>query len=102
MTFTKIHNPLGDSTTPYEVSGYQAKTIVEFINEALEDCQNEWGRFCVKDRELGFLFCNSVEYKHGELLEEIPDEWQYREIESVEAVGGWGRIDYNITPKTYT
>ena len=78
---------------------YQAKTIVEFINEAIERNPKEWGYFEVKSKDGGFLFCKRVEYRYGELLNEIPDEWQYREIEKIEACGGWTRMDYYIYPK---
>ena len=102
MKFTKIGRTMGDETTPFKVTDYNAKTVVEFINEAIERNENEWGRISVKEKDFGFLFCKSVEYRYGELLDEIPDEWQYREIESVEAVGGWSNMDYNITPKHLT
>ena len=99
MKFTAIGRTMGDQTTPYAVTEYQAKTIVEFINEAIERNPKEWGYFEVKSKDGGFLFCKRVEYRYGELLNEIPDEWQYREIEKIEACGGWTRMDYYIYPK---
>lgn len=36
MKFTAIGRTMGDETTPFSVSDYNAKTIVEFINEVLE------------------------------------------------------------------
>jgi len=99
MKFTKTGRTMGDETTPFAVTEYKAKTIVEFINEVLELRDNEWGYFSVKDKDWGFLFCKEVEYRKGELRGEIPDEWQYREIEKIEAVGGWSRMDYQLYPK---
>ena len=40
-------------------------------------------------------------YRDGELLDEIPDSWQYVEPESVDASGGWSRMDYLIKPKLF-
>ena len=34
-----------------------------------------------------------------ELLEEIPDAWQYKEVTKVIAAGGWGNMDYRIYVK---
>lgn len=98
MKFTQTHRTLGDETTPYLVTEYRAKTVVEFINEVLEN-DSEWGDFCVRERDHGFLFAKRVGYKYGKLLDEIPDEWQYVLIEEVRAVGGWGCMDYMIYPK---
>lgn len=98
MKFTAIGRTIGDETTPFAVSDYRAKTIVEFINEVLED-ESEWGYIEVKDGlDGGFHWCTRIEYRYGELLNEIPDAWQYREINEVTACGGWSRMDYFITP----
>lgn len=99
MKLTAIGRTMGDETTPYMVTDYKAKTIVEFVNEVLKN-KHEWGNIKVKNRPSGgFLFCSSIEYRHGELLNEIPDAWQYREIEKIEACGGWSCMNYYITPK---
>ena len=99
MKFTAIGNTRGDETTPYAVSDYKAKTIVEFINEVLENYKNEWGYIKVKDEPAGDSYwCTRIEYRYGELLNEIPDAWQHREIKEVTAFGGWSRMDYIIIP----
>jgi hypothetical protein len=99
MKFTKVGRTMGDETTPYEVTEYRAKTIVEFINEVLEN-EKECGYIEVKDEKSGpFHWCTRIEYRYGELLNEIPDAWQYRCPELIEACGGWSRMDYFITPK---
>ena len=36
MKLTAIGRTLGDETTPYSVTEYKAKTVVEFVNEVLE------------------------------------------------------------------
>lgn len=101
MKFTAIGRTMGDETTPFAVSDYNAKTIVEFINEVLAQRPNEWGYIEVKDEPAGegFHWRTRIEYRYGELLNEIPDAWQYREIKEVTACGGWSRMDYLITPR---
>lgn len=99
MKFTAIGRTMGDETTPFSVSDYNAKTIVEFINEVLEK-KSEWGYIEVKEEPAGeFHWCTRIEYRNGELLDEIPDAWQYREIKETTACGGWSRMDYRIIPK---
>ena len=43
MRFIKTGPTRGDETAPYNVTDYQAKTVVEFIHEMLEQNPNEWG-----------------------------------------------------------
>lgn len=99
MEFTSIGRTGGDGSTPYRVTDYQAKTVIEFINEVLEECPYEWGEFEVRTESNGFHLSPRVGYKQGELRDEIPDEWQYRFIEYVEATGCWSRTDYYIHAK---
>ena len=88
MKFTATGRTFGDETTPYSVTDYKARTVVEFVNEVLER-RREWGEIAVQG-----LGC--VEYRYGELLNPVPDAWQYRVIGSVGACGGWSRMDYHI------
>lgn len=93
---------MGDETTPYKVTDYQAKTVVEFVSEVLEEEPKEWGYFEVKHETRGFLFSPRIEYRYGKLLNEIPEAWQHQEIEKIESCGGWSRMDYYITTKNIT
>lgn len=90
-----------DETAPYSVTNYQAKTVVEFVHEVLEQNPNEWGYIKMKDEPAGndFNWNTRIEYRYGKLLNEIPDAWQSREIDKVDAAGGWSRMDYFITAK---
>lgn len=100
MKFTATARTGSDETTPYDVTEYQAKTVVEFVNEVLERYPGEWGYIEVKEEPSGDNnWCTRIEYYHGQLLDDIPDAWQYREIGKVTAAGGWSRMDYLITPK---
>ena len=101
MKFIAIGRTKGDETTPYSVIGYRAQTVVEFVNEVLSEYPSEWGYFKVKTKDHGFLGSPRIEYRYGELLNEIPDEWQHVEIENIESCGGWSCMDYMIMPKEY-
>ena len=98
MRFIQTHSMGSDCTAPYDIVDYQAKTAVEFINEMLQQCKSEWGDIEVwaGNNPLDYKCIN---YKRGELLDEIPDAWQYKEVTKVFAAGGWGRIDYRIYVK---
>lgn len=91
MKLTAIGRTLCDETTPYSVTDYKARTVVEFVNEVLE-INDEWGYINVKG--LG-----KIEYSEGELLNHVPDTWQKKMIDKIESVGGWTRMDYYITTK---
>ena len=97
MRFIQTHSMGSDCTTPYEIVEYQAKTAVEFINEILQQRKSEWGDIdvWVDNRPLP----GRVDYKHGRLLGDIPDEWRYKEVVKVISAGGWGRMDYRIYVK---
>ena len=73
-------------------------TAVEFINEMLQQCKSKWGDIEVwaDNKPLGY---KRINYKRGELLEEIPEAWQYKEVTKVIAAGGWGNMDYRIYVK---
>ena len=103
MKFTQTATTGGDETAPYDVSDYQAKTIVEFIHEVLAQSPNEWGYIEVKDGPAceEFHWRTRIEYRYGELLNDIPEAWLYRKIVSVTAAGGWSRMDYLITPSRH-
>ena len=97
MRFIQTHSMGSDCTAPYDVVDYQAKTIVEFINEMLQQCKSEWGDIEVWSDKRPLP--GRVDYKRGELLQEIPDDWQYKEVVKVISAGGWGRMDYRIYVK---
>jgi hypothetical protein len=56
MKLTAIGRTMGDETTPFIVTDYQAKTVAEFVNEVLKEEPKEWGYFKVKHETRGFLF----------------------------------------------
>ena len=97
MRFIQTHSMGSDCTAPYDVVDYQAKTVVEFINEMLHQCKSEWGHIYVCTENIPMP--GRVDYTCGELLKEIPDEWQHKEVVKVISAGGWGNMDYRIYVK---
>ena len=97
MKFTVKGRTMGDETTPFEVTEYKSKTVVEFIAEVLELRPDEWGYIAVRNGRQNFLSSRKIEYRCGELMEGIPEEWQIRKIVKIDACGGWSRMDYLIT-----
>lgn len=92
MKFHQTAPTGGDCTAPYDVTDYQSKTAAEFVNEVLETQPDEWGYIELSSGK-------SIEYKHGVLLNEVPDRWKDIKIDHVKAAGGWSRMDYLIYAK---
>lgn len=95
MNRIQTHSTGSDETAPYAVYDYKAITANDFVGEVLKENPSEWGYINVN----GF---GRVEYKHGELLGDIPESWQHLTVVKVSAAGGWSRMDYQIqvNPKT--
>lgn len=102
MRFKGISSTRADETKSYSVTEYEAITVVQFIEEVMKRFPEEWGYFSVKNKEGGFFICKKVEYRYGELLNEVPEEWLLCGIEKIEASGGWSRMDYYIYPTPLT
>lgn len=86
----------GDCTAGYSVELSKEYTIKEFIDEVLKS--NEWGAIGIYDEnqswfEKGNPYC---EYKRGELISKLPDEFLDKPIKKVDADGGWSLMDYKI------
>jgi hypothetical protein len=96
MKYRAIGRTRGDETTPYAVSDYKARTVGEFIQEVLTENRGDWGHIAVKRKGYGFGGSPSIEYRYGELLEEMPEKWRNLEIRKIESCGGWSCMDYLI------
>ena len=77
MKFTQTHAVGGDETAPYDLSEYPLKHT------------QEWGTIEVRGH-------GRVEYRHGKLLGEIPDEWKGLTIREAKAAGGWSCMDFYL------
>lgn len=98
MLFTQIGKEAGDCTAPYSVTDYKALTVEDFITEVLTERPKEWGYISV-DKPF-YVTEETCEYRHGGCLyNRIPQEILAKRIKSVEASGGWSRMDYVINTK---
>lgn len=88
MKRTQITITRGDETAIYAVTGYNAKTVGEFVNEVLSEYPKEWGSF-----EVNNLLLN---YRYGLIIDDIPLNVKDMRIKKIEAEGGWSRMDYTI------
>ena len=79
----------GDETAPFDVYDYKAITAEEFVHEVLISEPHEWGYISVWGK-------GRVEYRHGELVSPIPENWKDLTVVSVKGSGGWSRFDYDL------
>ena len=92
IQFNPIGSTAGDCMTPYDVTGYKAKTVGEFIEEVLKEKSDEWGFFSVNSVTL-------CEYKDGKLHKRLSKHFLDMPIEKITSYGGWFRMDYMIVSK---
>ena len=93
----QITRTFRDGRAGYEVTIDRKYTVKEFINEVISN-KNEWGYIGIKrGRAFTILGDPSCEYKLGELLSNLPEDYLDKEISFVYASGGWSRMDYLIT-----
>ena len=86
-----------DCTAPYRVELTCRYSVGAFINEVLKD-KREWGYIGI-DRGRGSSIYGHPEcqYRYGELLYTLPDEFLGLKILKARASGGWSRMDYLLT-----
>ena len=87
MKFTQTHSTGSDGTAPYDVSLYPTN-VANFINEVLTH-KSDWGTITI----IGY---GNIEYKYGQLLGNVPNEWNNLKIHKVDASGGWSRMDFRL------
>lgn len=81
-----------DCTAPYSIDLLHDITVAEFIKEALKD-EREWGYIGIANH--GAIFGDPhCEYKYGELLYELDEEYADKKVIYATASGGWSRMDY--------
>lgn len=84
----------GDCTQYFKCHFEAPPTLQEFVAYVLED-KREWGSI-----ELPHL---AIEYRHGEIINVVGDyETSKDRLVSIKSKsGGWTRMDYNLTFKTW-
>lgn len=94
MTFIQTSEIFGDCTTNYDVKLNKTHTVSEFINLVLVERKGEWGKFEIYDPDVSWLDYEQYEYHYGVLNDAIPKDLLEKKIISIEAHGGWTRMDY--------
>lgn len=85
-----------DCTCGYSVELDKEYTVREFVDTVLRERSNEWGNFYIGDKSP--IFNNpEYRYRYGKLLKEIPVDILDMRIASVDASGGWTRMDYQMS-----
>jgi len=81
----------GDCMSGYEVILDKDYTVKELLDEVLSRT-GEWGYFCVKNG-------SSIEYRYGKCLSALSGIDSQKQVSSVNASGGYSRMDYTINTK---
>ena len=97
MKFIATSSIRGDETQSFDVRDYK-ETLGEFVKEVLTKYKGEWGYLKIKGNS---PFSPRFEYKHGELLDEIPHDLLDKKIVNVQGDGGWSRMDYTLCLEDY-
>ena len=88
MRFVQTHSTGSDETAPYDVFDFKTN-VKEFVDEVLSR-KGDWGK-------IDFIgYGRPIEYKFGKIIGEIPEYVLKREIEKVDAVGGWSYMSYRV------
>lgn len=87
----------GDETASYSVELEKQYTVNEFIIEVLSNA-GEWGYIGIKCKNT-FFGNPKCEYKWGKLISNLPEDYLSKKVISVEADGGWSRMDYLLVVK---
>jgi hypothetical protein len=98
MEFIATSSVGSDETQSFDVRDYKG-TFGEFVKEVLTKYKSEWGEFKIKNT--AWFVPSSFEYKHGELLNEIPQDLLDKKIVKVQASGGWSNMDYYLYLEDY-
>lgn len=92
MKFTQTHREGGDCTAPYDVTEFP-EIVADFVCEVLGKYKGEWGDF---DFYEGDRFIRRIEYKYGQLIDNIPSDILTKRIKEIKGVGGWTWMRYSI------
>lgn len=94
MKFIQTSEEFGDCSAYYDVKLNKPHTVGEFINLVLVERKGEWGKFEMYNPDVSWLDYEQYEYRYGVLKKPISKELLEKNIISIEAHGGWTRMDY--------
>ena len=85
LLFTQVR-AFGDETAMWDITGYKAQTVGEFVQEALQ----------YKPLWSGYIYTpfGQYEYRGDRLLDALPEEEKGLRLAYVTGYGGWNRMDY--------
>lgn len=92
----------GDATANYAVEFTKGLTLRKLVDMVLQHAPDEWGYFEIVTAPAGapVRFCDTVqviEYRCGKIIyikNELYEQVADKEIEKLDASGGWTRMDY--------
>lgn len=93
FTFIRTGGPYGDCTCDYDIKLDKEYTVAEFVKTVLENKPDEWGYIGIW-RSKTIFGDPTCRYDYGKLRSTLPDDILDKKIRSVDASGGWTRMDY--------
>lgn len=93
LTFDQIRPEGSDCTAPYKVIPNRQCTLQELIDHVLANRPHEWGYVGIG----GWPCSRRAEYRWGKLLNsDLTNAELKSPIKTIEAQGGWSRMDYFV------
>lgn len=102
MNLVPIGRTRPDQTECYAVELERERTVRDFVQSILVQCPREWGIVRIFPAGISAAPMFRYEYKHGKArpnADALPDEVLDAEVASVDATGGWFRMDYDVRLK---
>ena len=94
MIILQLLKTYSDSTSDFKVTLTKEYTVKKFVNEILTN-KGDWGYIGI-DCKKNIFGDPKCEYRYGKLLNDLPSDVLQEKILSVDANGGYSRMDYLI------
>ena len=93
LKFIKTSGVHADETTSFDIKINKDNATVKDIIEYILSRSKDWGYICIGT----FLSHKSIEYKYGVIISDnISSEDKNKIVKTINACGGWSRMDYRI------
>lgn len=102
MNLIPIGRTRPDQTECYAVELEHGHTVRDFVQSILTQCPKDWGIVRIFPAGTTPAPAFRYEYKYGKArpnTDALPDEVLDAEVASVDAAGGWSRMDYDVRLK---
>lgn len=102
LEFIYERGPFGDETSNYTVKT-EVKTVGELIEQVIKERSQEWGTFCLEDKNSHAHNICICEYRYGVITRKAKnfDIYSKAKIISVFANGGWSAMSYAVKVEEY-